>query len=120
MTLETWQEEFEKKMTTPEEAVKVSKKACSLTPDNEGCHRTLVAAYGMLGKETEAQFEVSELLRIMPEWSIEGWKQRQGGTWKKQTDLDHFVEGLRKAGLPEKPPLPCPISPPSPYCPLTI
>jgi len=35
----------------------------------------------------------------MPEWSIEGWKQRQGDFWKKQKDVDHFVEGLRKAGL---------------------
>jgi adenylate cyclase len=80
-----------------EEAVKVNKKACALAPDNEGCHRTLAAAYGMLGKDTEAQVEAAELLRIMPEWSIEGWKQRQGDRWKNQTDVDHFAEGLRRA-----------------------
>jgi adenylate cyclase len=94
-----------------EEAVKVNKKACALAPDNEGCHRTLAAAYGMLGKDTEAQVEAAELLRIMPEWSIEGWKQRQGDRWKNQTDVDHFAEGLRRAGLPEKPPLPLPDTP---------
>jgi adenylate cyclase len=94
-----------------QEAVRVGRKACALTPDNEGCHRTLAAAYGMLGKDTEARAEAAELLRIMPEWSIEGWKQRQGDLWKKQTDVDHFVEGLRRAGLPEKPPLPLPDKP---------
>jgi TolB-like protein/Tfp pilus assembly protein PilF len=94
-----------------EEAVRVCKKACALMPDNEGCHRTLAAAYGMLGKDTEAQFEVSELLRIMPEWSIEGWKLRQGGAYKNQADVDHFAEGWRRAGLPEKTPLPLPEKP---------
>jgi len=89
-----------------EEAVRISKKACALTPDNEGCHRTLAAAYGMMGKDTEARAEAAELLRIMPEWSIEGWKQRQGHGWKNQADVDRFAEGLRRAGLPEKLPPP--------------
>ena len=93
------------------EAVEVNKKACGLAPDNEGCHRTLAAAYAMLGKDTEAQAEAAELLRIMPDWSIEGWKQRQVGGWKNQTDVEHFAEGLRRAGLPEKPPLPLPDKP---------
>ena len=94
-----------------EEAVRVSKKACTLAPDNEGCHRTLAAAYGMLGKQTEARAEAAELLRLMPDWSIEGWKQRQADAYKKQADVDQFAEGLRKAGLPEKPPFPLPDKP---------
>jgi len=94
-----------------EEAVRVSKKACALMPDNEGCHRTLAAAYGMLGKDREARDEAAELLRIVPDWSIEGWKQRLGDYWKNQADHDHFAEGLRKAGLPEKTPLPLPDKP---------
>jgi pentatricopeptide repeat protein len=94
-----------------EEAVRVSKKACALTPNNEGCHRTLAAAYGMLGKDTEARAEAAELLRIMPDWSIEGWKQRQAAGWKNQADVDHFAEGLSRAGLPERPPLPLPDKP---------
>ena len=89
-----------------EEAVSVSKKACALIPDNEGCHRTLAAAYGMMGKDTEARAEAAELLRIMPEWSIEGWKQRQADAYKNQADVDLFAEGLRRAGLPERLPLP--------------
>jgi TolB-like protein/Tfp pilus assembly protein PilF len=94
-----------------EEAVRVSKKACALAPDNEGCHRTLAAAYGMMGKQREASAEVAELLRIMPDWSIEGWKQRQADVYKNQADVDHFAEGLRRAGLPEKPALPLPDKP---------
>jgi tetratricopeptide (TPR) repeat protein len=50
-----------------EEAIRVSKKACALAPDNEGCHRTLAAVYAIMGKDTEARAEVAELLRIMPE-----------------------------------------------------
>jgi TolB-like protein/cytochrome c-type biogenesis protein CcmH/NrfG len=94
-----------------EEAVRVSKMACALAPDNEACHRTLAAAYGMMGKHTEARAEAEELLRIVPEWSIEGWKQRQGYGWKKQSDVDRFAEGLRRAGLPDRPPLPLPEKP---------
>ena len=85
-----------------EEAVRVSKKACALAPDNEGCHRTLAAAYGMMGKQTEARAEAMELIRIRPDWSIEGWKKRQAYVYKKQTDVDHIAEGLRRAGLPER------------------
>jgi adenylate cyclase len=88
-----------------EKAVSVSKKACALAPDSEGCHRTLAAAYGMLGKQTEARAEAAELIRIVPEWSIEGWKQRQSYVYKNQADVDHIAEGLRRAGLPERPPL---------------
>jgi TolB-like protein/cytochrome c-type biogenesis protein CcmH/NrfG len=65
----------------------------------------------MLGKDTEARAEATELFRIVSDWSINGWKQRQGDFWKKQTDVDHFVEGFRRAGLPEKPPLPLPDKP---------
>jgi adenylate cyclase len=47
----------------------------------------------------------------MPEWSIEGWKQRQAYVYKKQADVNHIAEGLRRAGLPERPPLPLPDKP---------
>ena len=76
-----------------EKAVSVSKKACALASDSEGCHRTLAAAYGMMGKQTEARAEAAELIRIVPEWSIEGWKQRQAYVYNKQGDVDHIVEG---------------------------
>jgi len=94
-----------------EKAVSVSKKACALAPDSEGCHRTLAAAYGMMGKQTEARAEAAELIRIAPEWSIEGWKQRQAYVYNKQADVNHIAEGLRRAGLPEKPPLSLPDTP---------
>jgi hypothetical protein len=65
----------------------------------------------MLGKDTEAKAEAVELFRIAPDWSIEGWKQRQAHGWKSQSDVDLFAEGLRRAGLPERPPLPLPDKP---------
>jgi len=94
-----------------EDAVRVSKKACALMPDNEDCHRMLAASYGMLGKDVEARAEASELLRIVPEWSIEGYNQRQGFIWKNQRDLEHFAEGSRRAGLPENKPFKLPDKP---------
>ena len=52
----------------------------------------------MMGKDTEARAEAAELLRIMPEWSIEGWKQRQADAYKNQADVNHLAEGWRRAG----------------------
>ena len=56
------------------------------------------AAYAQLGREEDARAAMMEVL-----------KQRQGRTirtaarfpFKSQADLDHWLEGLRKAGLPE-------------------
>lgn len=53
-----------------------------------------------MGKLEEAQAEVAEVLRLQPHYTISGVK-RPINAFKYAEDYEHFVDGLRKAGLPE-------------------
>jgi adenylate cyclase len=44
--------------------------------------------------------EVAEVLRIEPKYAING-TQRRLISFKFPKDAEHFLDGLRKAGLPE-------------------
>jgi TolB-like protein/class 3 adenylate cyclase/Flp pilus assembly protein TadD len=59
--------------------------------------RLLAASYGHLGRIEEARFEATKLLRAHPNFSVEQWAAVQPD--REAADVDHFVEGLRKAGL---------------------
>lgn len=59
----------------------------------------LAASYGQLGREPEAQRAVEEILTADPGFSLVHWAEMQ--PYKYQADRDHFVDGLRKTGLPE-------------------
>ena len=59
----------------------------------------LAAACGQLGRSQEAEQALQEGLRLYPDVSIEFISARW--PYKDAGDLDHFVGGLRKAGLPE-------------------
>ncbi len=92
-----------------EKAIDVCKEALSKNPDDLVGRVTLVIAYGSLGREDEARAQVSELLRIDPKFSLD----QAAKTWpyKKEADRELVMAALRKAGLPEKPPLPLPDKP---------
>jgi TolB-like protein len=62
-------------------------------------HAYLAAAYSYLGLDQEAQAEVAEVLRKRPGFTIRGYAKQE--PYKNQTDRDHLLEGMRKAGLPE-------------------
>jgi adenylate cyclase len=62
-------------------------------------HLWLAAAYAQLGQLEQARKEAAEVLRINPGFTIEGWKRL--AVFKDPKDLDHNIDGLRKAGLPE-------------------
>ena len=53
-----------------------------------------------MGRKEEVQSEVAETLRISPHASMEGQRERM--PFKDQAVLERYLEGLRKAGLPEK------------------
>jgi len=77
----------------------------------EFAHRNLAATYSMLGKEEEARYHAAELLRLDPKFSLELFAKWFRSTYKNRADADPYISALRKAGLPEEPPLPLPDKP---------
>ena len=62
-------------------------------------HRHLAVLYQELGRQEEAQAEVTEVLRAFAWASIEDTRQR---SLYKGALLERFLDGLRKAGMPER------------------
>jgi adenylate cyclase len=92
-----------------DEAIAAAKKAVTLSPDDYLTHISLAAAYSLAGREEEARSEAEEVLRIHPKFSLD--YQAKILPFKNKRDLEHFVDALRKAGLPETLPLPLPDKP---------
>ena len=72
-------------------------------------HLNLAATYIMLDRDEEARAQVAEVLRISPNLSLE-WV-RKAAFYKNPVHLERVLIALRKAGLPDKPPLPLPDKP---------
>ena len=62
-------------------------------------HQWLAAAYGQMGRIEDAQWEAAELQTLVPDFSLSA--ERARAPYKRQEDLDLYIEGLRKAGVPE-------------------
>ena len=92
-----------------EEAIGECKKATTREPNNLGAQISLTVAYGLSGRDEEARATASEVLRINPKFSLEYFTKTLA--YKNQTDKDRYIGALRKAGLPETPPLPLPDKP---------
>jgi adenylate cyclase len=92
-----------------EEAVAMYKKTIQLRPNNAPAHAWLAATYALMGREQEARTEATEVLRINPKFSVAYVAKIL--PFKRQSDKDQLIDGLRKAGLPETPPLPLPDKP---------
>ena len=60
-------------------------------------HCYLAAAYAHLGKLEEARSHTAEARRLLPNYT-ERWV-RLGEPFQNLADTEHFIEGLRKAGL---------------------
>ena len=63
----------------------------------------LASAYAWTGRKDEAQAAVAELLKLMPNYTVDRWAQEG---WSSHpvflAQYQRIIEGLRKAGLPEK------------------
>ncbi len=84
-----------------EEAIAQLREAIALTPKALWMRAHLAASYGQLGRDEEARNAAAAVLEINPEFSIENWSKSFGISFKKSGDLEHYLDGLRKAGLPE-------------------
>jgi len=92
-----------------EEAIEALKKALRVSPDNLPAHTRLAATYSLSGREEEARAEAAEVLKINPKFSLQYFAKTL--PYKNKADIERYISALRKAGLPDKPPLPLPDKP---------
>jgi len=59
--------------------------------------RRLAASYAQLDRLDEARAMAVEVLKINPDFSIATFAKTQA--YKNPADLEHYLDGLRKAGL---------------------
>ena len=69
----------------------------------------LAAAYSAAGREEEAHAVASEILEMNPKFTLERFSKSL--RYKNPEDKELIISNLRKAGLPDKPPLPLPDKP---------
>jgi adenylate cyclase len=77
------------------------RECASRSPNLRAAHCFLAATYARLGAIEKARAEAAEALRIDPKWTIEG-SGAQLNRFKRPEDAEHYFDGLRKAGLPER------------------
>jgi TolB-like protein/cytochrome c-type biogenesis protein CcmH/NrfG len=79
------------------EAIALSREAIRRRADFSGTYRTLAAAAGMAGDIELATWAIQELRRAQPGFSF-AWATHSL-PWKLDSERDHYLEGLRRAGL---------------------
>ncbi len=62
-------------------------------------HLRLAASYAQLGSLDEARAQAAEALKLNPDFSIATFIKTEA--YKNPSDLEHYLDGLRRAGLPE-------------------
>jgi tetratricopeptide (TPR) repeat protein len=82
-----------------EQAATVGRRAVKATPDFSNGYTPLIAALGHLGRIEEAAPYVKKLLELKPKFTVQ-WFGRNYPI-KKSADRERYMEGLRKAGVPE-------------------
>jgi len=92
-----------------EEAIKWCEKAVNQQPNDLLARIMMTAVYSLAGRDEEAQVQAAEVLRIQPKFSVKGFEKKV--TYKRKVDRDRFLTALRKAGIPEEPPLALPDKP---------
>jgi TolB-like protein/Flp pilus assembly protein TadD len=97
-----------------EEALEAFKRCLELSKKEGGAililsHLYLAATYSELGREKEARTHIEEILKINAKFSSE-WV-RKAAFYKNPEHLQRWLAALRRAGLPDKPPLPLPDKP---------
>jgi adenylate cyclase len=77
-----------------DEAIVAGKKALRQNPSFVATYRCLASAFAHLGRDAEAHDAAARVLEIDPAFTISAFVARE-------SNVKLFIEGLRKAGLPE-------------------
>ena len=82
------------------EALPLLRECVSRAPNHRGGHVWLAATCAQLGLRHEAQQQAAEVLQLQPSYTIQG-TQMVLNIFRHAKDREHYLDGLRKAGLPE-------------------
>ena len=74
-------------------------KSVDRNPALDRSHLTLAAAYAALGQIDEAVWSVEEALAINSYLTLE--RERRESLYLRDRDINHYIDALRKAGVPE-------------------
>jgi len=80
-------------------------------PRSELPYLMLAFTYVEAGREEKAEVAVAEILKRKPKASIEGYAKSKMFAYKDPAEIKRVLDSLRKAGLPESPPLELPDKP---------
>jgi adenylate cyclase len=92
-----------------EDAIKWCEKAVHQEPNDLLARMQMTVVYSLSGQDGKARTEADEVLRIQPKFSLEEFEKKL--TYKREVDRVWFLSALRKAGLPESPPIQLPDKP---------
>jgi TolB-like protein len=92
-----------------DESIATWKKSLKANPDFLLAHLYLAACYSSINRDVEALASANEVLRINPKFTIESYSKTI--PYRNKADVERELAALRKAGLPEKSPLPLPDKP---------
>jgi TolB-like protein/DNA-binding winged helix-turn-helix (wHTH) protein len=81
------------------EAIAALQQGLASNPASERMHVWLAAAYAQSGNIEDAEWEMGEVLLSNPDFRLDNLKR--AFPFSDPADLEHFMEGLRKAGFRE-------------------
>ena len=81
------------------EALPLMEESAERNPAFDRTHLTLAAIQAKLGRLEDAAWSVDEALAINPEITLS--KELSESIYRREVDIEHYIEGLRLAGVPE-------------------
>ena len=82
-----------------EDAIAQFEKSIESNPEFTIGHLMLASAYAHAGRIEDAQWQAEEILVLLPGFTLTA--EREKAAYKDAAHLEYYLEGLRKAGLPE-------------------
>ena len=68
-------------------------------PEFPAVRLTLAATHALTNQQTDAEWEVEEAMNLLPDFTIA--KESARAPYQNVAHLNHYIDGLRKAGFPE-------------------